>query len=187
MPRTGGRKSTLDGECTIMVMPRHYQRRRAMPRAVVQSFKKVINIAAVSQAAGSRNITLSQGVDSVAAGQTGPTDAQVPTGAIIKFFEIQIGLGQIVGGSVIVHYSVQLVRTDQTAVISNVVGGSAKRNQVFRQNLYSLGINQNFNRTIPFKIPPRFQRVREGDIWLLEITTSNTLTQVFQIIYKFYR
>ncbi len=158
-----------------------------MPRAVIQSFKKVINEAPASTAAGSRNIIFVTGVDSVAAGQTGPGDSGVPTGSVIRFVEIQISLGQIVGGSVFVHYSLQLLRSGQSAVASNVIGGSNRRNQVMHQNMYQLGINQNFNRTLKMKIPRMFQRIREGDLWLLEVTTGNTLTQAFQIIYKFYR
>ncbi len=156
-------------------------------RPVIQSFKKVINYAGVSQAAGNRDLPITNGQDSVAAGQTSPTDTSVPTGSVVKFIEVQIALGQIVGGSVLVHYSMQLLHNGQTTVASNVVGGSPQRNQVFRQYSFSLGINQNFNRTIAFKIPSRFQRIREGDLWILQITTSNTLTQQFQMIYKFYR
>ncbi len=154
---------------------------------VIQSYKKVLNYAPVAQAAGSRDIVLSKGEDSVAAGQTGPTDADVPTGAIIKYIEVQVALGQIVGGSVTVHWSLQRLHVSQGTVNSNVVGGSPQRNQVLLQQMFILGINQNFNRTLKFKIPRKFQRVRENDFWILEITTSNTLTQAFQVIYKFYR
>jgi len=168
-------------------MPRYRRRRTRGIRPVIQSFKKVINEAPVAQAAGSRSVLITTGVDSTAAGQTSPTDVDVPTGSLIKYLELQMGLGQIVGGSVIVHYSLQLMRSQQVAVPSNVVGGSPRRNQVFRQYCFALGINQNFNRVIKFPVPERFQRVREGDNWVLEITTSNTLTQVFQFIYKFYR
>lgn len=156
-------------------------------RAVIQSYKKVLNFAPVSQAAGSRNINLANGVDSVAAGQTGPTDDDVPTGCIIKSFNIDVSLAQIVGGAIFAHYSIQKLHTSQPSVASNVVGGNPTRNQVHRQYMKSIGENQNFNQTIRFKIPPKFQRMREGDIWLLEITTSGTVVQAFQCIYKFYR
>lgn len=169
-------------------MPRHYGRRRSMgPRQVIQSFKKVLNFAPASTGAGSKNVVLSIGQDSVAAGQTSATDNGVPTGAIIKYFEIQLAYSQIVGGSVFVHYSIQQLRSGQSAILSNVVGGSPQRNQVFLQGMASIGINQNWNRSIKFKIPRKFQRVREGDLWLIEITNSNTLVMAEQVIYKFYR
>ncbi len=169
-------------------MPFRRGRRRSRPMGqVIQSFKKVLNFAPVSQAAGSRNIIFTTGQDSVAAGQTSPTDAQIPTGAIVRFVEIQMSLGQIVGGAVFAHCSIQLIRSGQTPIPSNVIGGNPQRNQVFHQFMYSIGINQNFNRSIKFKVPKFVQRVREGDFWVFEITTSNTLTQSFQVIYKFYR
>ncbi len=166
-------------------MPRH--RRSMGMRPVIQSYKKVLNIAPLSTSAGTTGHTLTQGVDSVAAGQTSVTDAQVPTGCLIKYIEIQLAWSQIVGGSVFVHYSLQLVHNAQTAIISNVVGGNPQRNQVFHQWFVSLGINQNFNRIIKFKIPKKFHRVREGDKWILTVTNSNTLVMGYQIIYKFYR
>ncbi len=171
----------------VSMFRRRARRRSSMPRAVVQSYKKVINFAPASIGSGSANQIFVTGVDSVAAGQTGPTDSGVPTGSVIRFVEIQIALGQIVGGAVFVHYSLQLLRGGQAAVPSNVIGGSNRRNQVLHQNMFQLGINQNFNRTLKMKIPRMFQRVREGDLWLLEVTTSNTLTQAYQIIYKFFR
>ena len=166
-------------------MPR-FRRRRSMT-STVQSFKKVLNHAPASFGAGSRTLNMTTGTDSVAAGQTSPTDSQVPTGAILKFIEIQISYGQISGGAVFAHCSIQLLRANQTAIASNVVGGNPQRNQVFHQMMYQLGINQNFNRTIKFRIPKKFGRVREGDKWIWEITSSGTLTQAHQFIYKFYR
>ncbi len=171
-------------------MPRYrrpLRSRMSMPRAVVQSYKKVLNFAPASIAAGGRDIVLAVGVDSVAAGQTGPTDANVPTGCIIKHVEIQISLGQIVGGAVFAHMSLQKLENSQPTIASNVIGGSPQRNQVFRQLMKQLGINQNFNYTVKFMIPKKFQRMREGSNWVFQIQTSNTLTQSFQIIYKFYR
>lgn len=169
-------------------MARRFARRRmSMPRQVIQSYKKVLNIAPATIAAGSNNNIFVTGVDSVAAGQASPIDSGVPTGSIIKFIEIQIACGQIVGGSVFIHYSLQLLRSGQSSVPSNVVGGSNRRNQVLHQNFYQLGINQNFNRTLKMKIPRMFQRIREGDLWLLEMTNSNSLAIGFQIIYKFFR
>lgn len=156
-------------------------------RPVIQSFKKVINSAPVSQAAGSRTIVFTAGVDSVAAGQTGPTDGNVPTGSIIKSILIQISLAQIVGGAIFAHYSIQRTHSGQVTIASNIIGGSPQRNQVHHQEMQSIGQDQNWNRSFLFKIPKAYQRVREGDSWNLEITTSGTIVQAFQFIYKFYR
>jgi len=168
-------------------MFRRGRRTSSVARPIVQSFKKVLNFAPVSQAAGSRDIILVIGQDSVAAGQTGPIEPNVPTGSIVKFVDISLSFGQIVGGAVFAHCSIQLLHSGQTSIPSNIIGGNPQRNQVMHQFMYSIGINQNFNRTIKFKVPKKFQRIREGDFWVFEITSSNTLTQALQVIYKFYR
>ncbi len=166
-----------------------YGRRRRSTRMapVIQSYKKVLDFAPTSVGAGNSTYNLTDGTDSVAAGQTSPTDDTVPTGCVVKYIEIQMAMSQIVGGSVFLHYSIQLIHAGQSSINSNVVGGSPQRNQVFFQDLQSIGINQNWNRKLKFKIPKRFQRVRDGDKWILEITNSNTLVQAVQVIYKFYR
>ncbi len=169
-------------------MPRHFgRRRRSMPRQVIQSYKKVLNFAPTSIGAGSTNYIMITGTDSVAAGQTGVTDAVVPTGCIVKSITIQCMFSQIVGGSVFLHLSVQHLRAGQSAIASNVIGGNPQRNQVFLQKAMSVGINQNMNPQMSLKIPSRFGRVREGDNWVLEVTNSNTIVTAVQVIYKFYR
>ncbi len=162
-------------------------RRRNGPRAVVQSYKKVINIAPASLTTARIEDVISNGKDSVAAGQTSPTDADVPTGALIKFIEIQFSQANLVAVAMFTNWSIMQLHSEQTAVGPNVVGGSARRNQVFRQGLYMLGQNQNNNRTIRFKVPPKFQRVREGDSWRFVHISDQVSSASTQIIYKFYR
>jgi len=156
-------------------------------RPVVQSYKKVLNEAPLSTAAGGSTFVIVKGEDSVAAGQTTPTDPNVPTGCLVKFIDIAISWSQIVGGSVFMNYSIQHLHTGQAAISSLIVGGSPQRNQVFHQFMTSVGINQNFNRTIRFKIPAKFQRIRDGDKWVLRVENSNTIVAAYQFIYKFYR
>jgi len=67
------------------------------------------------------------------------------------------------------------------------VGGDPIRNQVHLQLLRMLGANQNVNFHIKFKVPKQFQRVREGDFWLL-VTESDVVTNsAWQFIYKHFR
>ncbi len=166
-----------------------FRRRRRMRMApVIQSFKKVLNEAPASRVAGSSILSfVSQGVDSVAAGQTSVTDSNVPTGAVIKYFEIQWALGNVSGGNNFFHCAIELIHSGQTQVNPNTVGGNAQRNQVFFQSLFQLGNDQNGSRTYRFKVPKRFQRVREGDSWRFIRIGSAVYTDSTQIIYKFYR
>lgn len=164
------------------------RRRSHMPRNVVQSFKKVINHAPASIAAATRtNYNASTGTDSVAAGQTSATDTAVPTGSVIKYIEFQYSVTNLVGIASHHWISVQLTHSGQTPINPDVIGGNPNRNQVHYQLMYNVGQDQNSNHIVKFKVPKRFQRVREGDIWRL-VTISDTITtQACQIIYKFYR
>lgn len=155
---------------------------------VVQSFKKVINVAPASVAAGANNLnTFIIGTDSTAAGQTSAIDGAVPTGSIVKYVTIQLASQNLVNVASFQHVALQFLRSGQVNVSPNVVGGNPQRNQVIMQDMYCVGQNQNVNRTYRVKIPKRFQRIQEGTIWRC-ITQCDTIsTQATQIIYKFYR
>ncbi len=169
-------------------MPRHFRRmRRSTPRNVIQSYKKVINFAPTSRTPVGQVLVLTNGVDSVAAGQTGPTDADVPTGSVIRYIEITYCFTNLLAVVLFHHMSIQLTHSGQTVITANVVGGDPQRNQVFFQKLMSLGQNQNGFYTMRFKVPPKFQRVREGDKWNLSYIANNSYTDAVQVIYKFYR
>ncbi len=157
------------------------------PRAVIQSYKKVLNFAPSSKGAGNTFDLMAVGVDSIAAGQTGPTDANVPTGCVLKYIEIQTCLANLAAGAVFFHFIIQRTHAGQGALGGNGVGGTAQRNQVFFQKMVVIGFNQNGNFTFRFKIPRKFQRVREGDTWSFGTTSGGTHTSGTQIIYKFYR
>ncbi len=161
--------------------------RSGRPRPVIQSFKKVLNILPASFTAGFQSIFLVQGVDSVAVGQLSNTDAQVPTGAMVKFIEIQFCVANLVAVACYINCTIQLRHSGQTAQDPDTIGGNKQRNQVFHQDLYTVGLNQNSTHKFKFKIPKKFQRVREGDDWLLTWKNSASVNQSAQIIYKFYR
>lgn len=167
---------------------RRRSRRAVMPRSVVQSYKKVINLAPTSRVAASNSHNvMSTGVDSVAAGQTSAIDNQVPTGSVIKYFEIQHSFMNLVSIASFMHIAIQLTRSGQTPQVANAIGGNPQRNQVFHQSMMSVGANQNGNRVYRFKVPAKYQRVREGDKWNFSVTCDTIWTDASQIIYKFYR
>ena len=167
-----------------------YRRRRPMRRAlgqVIQSYKKVLTHAPASSAASQIDYDLSSGVDSVAAGQTSGTDANVPTGAVLKYIEIQYSVQNLVSVAATQYLCIQRVHSGQSNINPSAVGGHAQRNQVHWQLLKMCGQDQNNNMTIRFKVPKKFQRVREGDKWVLSVYTDVTHTHACQVIYKFYR
>lgn len=163
------------------------KRRTPRVRAVTQSFKKVLNEAPASRAATEHTMGLVTGVDSIAAGQTSAVDPQVPTGAKIFRIEIQYAASNLVSIASFAHITVQLLRSGQGSINSNVVGGNPQRNQVIHQDLMSLGKDQNINRKYIISVPKQFQRVREGDQWRFNRNYSQITTDCVQVIYKFYR
>ncbi len=167
---------------------RRRMRRSVRPRAVIQSYKKVLNFAPTSIAAGGNNTyILVTGEDSVAAGQTSATDNGVPTGAVVKYIEIQFSAVNLVSVASFMHIAIQHLRSGQSIVGPNATGGDPQRNQVHHLDMYTLGANQNNNRRFRFKIPAKFQRVRDGDVWVFVTTCDSIHTAGAQVIYKFYR
>ncbi len=174
-----------------MNIVRHFRssrgtRRRSM--SVVQSFKKIINTAPASVAASTAvNFVASTGQDSVAAGQTSAVDTNVPTGSVIKFIEWQFSIQNLV--NVAAYCWIILVRLDsgQTAPSPQTVGGSPVRNQVHRQLFFTVGQNQNVNRTIRFPVPAKYQRVKEASTWRLRVESDQVSSMGCQTIYKFLR
>jgi len=124
------------------------------------------------------------GVDSTAIGQTGPTNASVPTGWFIEYIEIQWAVTNLVNISLFLQSSIQLIHNAQSVIDPRVVGGNPQRNQVFHQDIKSLGQTQNGNWKFRFKIPKAFQRVREGTKWSFVYENTAVMTDSMNVIYK---
>ncbi len=166
---------------------RHWRRsrRRSSMRPTIRTFKKVLNFAPASTGAGvQQDQVVITGVDSLAIGQTSPTDATVPTGSKIAYFEIQLGMANLAAVMMATHLTVQRLVSGQTAISPLLVGGNAQRNQVFYQSLRVTGNGQNQTWTIKFKVPPKFQRMAEGTAWMFSFSSHTASSFVTQIIYK---
>jgi hypothetical protein len=120
---------------------------------------------------------------------TGPSAAnnEVPTGAVVKYIDIQGAVTNLVSQSAYVWVSIEHLRSGQVVTDPRATGGSPQRNQIHLQLLRMIGKDQNQNFHIKFKIPSKFQRVREGDSWQLVINSDVVTGQAWQMIYKFYR
>ncbi len=168
---------------------RHWGRRsrgrsRGM-RPTIRTFKKVLNFAPASTGAGvQQDQVVITGVDNLAIGQTSPTDATVPTGSKIAYFEIQLALTNLSAVFCATHITIQRLVSGQTAISPLLVGGNAQRNQVFMQSLRSTGEGQNQTWTIKFKVPPKFQRMSEGTAWMFSFSSHVSTSFASQIIYK---
>lgn len=147
-----------------------------------------MNDAPASRTAATNQIfAVVTGVDNATVGQSTAVDSNVPTGAIVKYIEFQLAMQNLVNVAAFAHVTIQYKLANQNNVSPNVVGGNPQRNQVLHQDLFCIGQNQNVNRTYKFKIPKKFQRVREGMIWQLVWQGDQIHTAAAQAIYKFYR
>lgn len=163
------------------------RRRTRLPRNPVQSYKNVGNVAPASIAAATQvNNIMTFGVDNY----TGPgagQNYQVPTGAIVPVIDVQVGLQNLVNVASFAWITIQHTRSGQSPIDNQAVGGNAQRNQVHLQLQKCVGQNQNVNVHLRFKVPKKFQRVREGDVWYISVKSDTISTQAVQFIYKFYR
>ncbi len=167
-----------------MYHSRGFRRRSTGPRPVVHTYKKVLNFSEASFGAGFNNQIVIQGKDNINPKQTNPTDGEVPTGARVKYFEVQVAIVNLVSTPCYVNCSIQYKLSGQSFIDPNIIGGDPQRNQVLHQDMYSVGQNQNSNHKFKFKIPKKFQRLREGMQWALTWSNNVTVNQQAQVIYK---
>lgn len=162
-------------------------RRSQGPRPVIRSFKKVLDFAPASRLAATvLEFDITTGLDSVAVGQTGVADPIVPTGANVKAVHIDFAFSVSSGTSSFFWCSLQRVHSGQSAISPRIVGGNAQRNQVVWQKMFMIGLNQNHNISRWFKIPKKFQRVRDGDQWIFVYESDVAHASGGQMIYKIY-
>ncbi len=160
---------------------------RRAPMPVIVSYKKVLNDAPATRVAATNIVlNIATGVDSITRGQTSPTDGNVPTGNIIKYIEIQWAYSNPVAGVVFLNTAIQKTQTGQLAIDPRLVGGNPQRNTIFHQTQRAIGLNQNGNAVFKFKVPKKFQRMKEGDTWRFSRIGNAAFTDSVQVIYKFY-
>jgi len=161
-------------------------RRRSSPRPVIKSYKKVLLAAEASFTAGFQTEFIASGIDSIASGQTSATDPNVPTGNIIKAFEVQFAANNPGALPLFLNCTIQYTLGNQSFIDPGLMGGNNQRNQCLHMDLFSVGEDQNSTHKFKFKVPKKFQRLREGMVWGLVWRTSGSVNRMVQIIYKTY-
>lgn len=153
---------------------------------MMKTFKKVLNygIASTTLIVADAAVV---GVDSTALGQTGPGDANVPTGSVIKAIRVQAGFGnQSTTVAMHVGVNMQYQLGGQATVLNPLAqGGSTQRNQVIKSWMFVLAPLEHRNIDVLIKIPKKFQRVREGMQWkLVHDSAGVSRTYATQMIVK---
>ncbi len=166
---------------------RHFRGSRGMrrsPRPMTRTFKKIIRHANASFSAGFQNESIAIGTDNSSPKQTTISDTDVPTGARLKYFEIQFAVTNVVSTPCFINCSVQYTLSGQTFIDPSQAGGKPQRNQILHMELYSVGANQNSTHKFRFKVPPKFQRLRESMQWGMTWSNTATVNRETQVIYK---
>ncbi len=155
-------------------------------RPVIQSYKQITVDGPASRAAAT-NIAhdIVVGVDNY----SGPTalNNEVPTGAVVKFVNIFASFSNLVLVSGLLHFNIQCRRAGILGATPGAIGGSNLRNTIIHTEMKFIGQNQNTNIRLRIKIPPIFQRIREGDVWRIVYRVDAVFASATQAIYKFYR
>ncbi len=159
-------------------------RRKSISRLLIKTFKKVLKYAPASFGAGFNNQVLTTGLDGYAVAQTTATDGNVPVGARLEYFEVQFCVSNVVSAPCYINCTLQYILSGQTAINPDIVGGDPQRNQVLHMDLFTVGADQNSTHKFKFKIPQKYQRVREGMQWIMTWSNNVSVNQSSQIIYK---
>ncbi len=163
------------------------RRRRPSMQPVIRSYKKIIDLVSASYTTGFSNFPMALGTDSVSAGQTSGVDVAVPTGCILKYIELKFVINNAVAAPIFINTSTMMVLAGQSAIDPRAVGGVGSRNQVIHQDLFGIGQDQNFTRTMKIRIPKRFQRMKEVMSWVFSWSTDGSVQFAAKAIYKFYQ
>jgi len=161
------------------------RRSSGRPRGSTRSAKYIVNQAGASEAAGTIAVSIAVGTDNTTLGQTGGTDIAVPVGAkitVIDMFMPKVNLGAATAN--FITWSLQRTRTGQAIIRPDTAGGSPLRNNILLTGVLGLGAGQNNSLHIRYKIPPKFQRVADGDVWNVVNRNDLVVSTQYLFIYK---
>ncbi len=160
-------------------------RRKSLPRSTVRSVKYQVFQAGASAGAGIEAVSICKGVDNATLGQSGVTDIDVPTGAKIAKFELfmpKVNLGA--GTANFITWSIQRTNTGQAVVNPTTQGGNPLRSNVMLTGVLGLGAGQNNNLHVIYKIPPKYQRITDSQVWSVVNNNGLAVSTEYNFLYK---
>ncbi len=156
-----------------------------MPRGMSRSAKYIVNIAGASESAGLVAHTIINGADNTTLGQASITDVGVPVGSKVTQIEIfmpKVNLGA--GSANFVTWTIQRTESGQSIVSPITSGGNPLRKNIMLTGLVGHGAGQNSSLHIKFKVPPKFQRIADGNVWSIVNDNTAAISAQYQFIYK---
>ncbi len=158
------------------------------PRGSTRSVKYVVDIAGASEAAGLTAHTMCKGVDISSLGQTAATSDSVPTGSKVVLFDIRmpkVNLGAATAN--FIHWSIQRTQSGQAVVNPSVPGGNPLRKNILLSGVLGLGAGQNNSMHIRYKVPKKFQRIADGDVWNIVNNNGLAVSAIYQFVFKVFQ
>ncbi len=158
------------------------------PRGSTRSAKYEVEVGAMSEGAGLIAHTMALGADNTTLGQTGVTDFNVPVGSKITLFDIRmpkVNLGAATAN--FIHWSIQRSQFGQAVVNPAVAGGNPLRKNILLSGVLGLGAGQNNSLHIRYKVPKKFQRIGDGDVWSIVNTNGLAVSTIYEFIYKVFQ
>jgi len=158
------------------------------PRGSTRSVKYVVDIAGASEGAGLIAHTMATGTDNTTLGQTGPTDVAIPTGSKIVLFDIRmpkVNLGAATAN--FVAWSIQRTQQGQAIVNPILMGGNGLRKNVLLSGIMGLGAGQNNSTHIRYKVPKKFQRIGDNDVWSIVNDNGLAVSAQYQFMFKVFQ
>jgi len=155
------------------------------PRGSTRSVKYIVEVAGASESAGLTAHTICTGTDNATLGQTGVTDVAVPTGSKIVLFDIRmpkVNLGAATAN--FIHWSLQITKSGQSVVNPIGQSGNPLRTNVMLSGVLGLGAGQNNSLHIRYKVPKRFQRIKDGDVWNIVNNNGLAVSAIYEFVYK---
>ncbi len=159
-----------------------------MPRGARRSVKYQVTQAGASEGAGLQAVTMWKGKDEETLGQTGVNDTDVPTGSIVPSVEIwmpKVNLGA--GTANFITWSIQRTQTGQAVVDPIVQAGNPLRRNVLLTGKLGLGAGQNNSLHFKYRVPKKYQRVGDGDVWNLVMNNGLAVSTEYMFIFKVYQ
>ncbi len=176
-----------------MIIVRHFRgsrgsRRRSLPRSTIRSAKYIVNQAGASEAAGLIAVSIAVGTDNTTLGQSTGSDIAIPVGskiAVIDIFMPKVNLGASTAN--FIHWSIQRIGTSQAVLNPINAGGNPLRKNILLSGVLGLGAGQNNQLHVRYKIPTKYQRIGDGDVWSLVMNNGLAVSTIYQFIYKVFQ
>ncbi len=160
-------------------------RRSRTPRTTARTAKYILSQAGASEAAGLSVVNMATGTDNVTLGQASVADVDIPVGSRIEKFEIfmpKVNLGAATAN--FITWSIQRIVTGQSVLNPISAGGNPLRKNILLTGQMGLGAGQNNSLHVKFNVPRKFQRIGDGDQWILVNNNGLAVSTSYYIIYK---